>query len=106
MGDLHRGIYKVLQPTGPVVGELIRGASRLDTLNGKTLCEVWNGGYRGDRTFPLIRRLLQKEFPGVNIVPFTEFPLARHYNIDEILQDFLQLFEQKGCDALISGNGG
>ena len=101
-----REIYEVLRPTGEAARKTVQAADRLDTLNGKTVCEVWNAGYRGERTFPKLRELLQKRYPGVKIVPYTEFPLARHYNIDEVLADLPQLLREKGCDAVISGNGG
>ena len=46
-------------------------APRLDTLNGKTIGEVWTTGHYGaDRTFPIIRRKLQERFPDVKIVPY------------------------------------
>jgi hypothetical protein len=106
MSHSGREIYEVLRPIGEAASKTMHSAPRLDTLNGKTICEVWNAGYRGDRTFPKIRELLQKRYPGLKIVPYTEFPLSRHYNIDEVLKDLPQLLQQKGCDALISGNGG
>ena len=47
-------------------------AARLDTLNGKTVCEVYTtGDYGGDRTFPVIREMLRSRFPDVKSVPFT-----------------------------------
>ena len=106
MSHSGREIYEVLRPIGEAASDIIKAAPRLDTLNGKTVCEVWNAGYRGERTFPKMRELLQKRYPAVKIVPYTEFPLARHYNIDEVLKDLPRLLNQKGCDALISGNGG
>jgi hypothetical protein len=106
LNKTDREIYEVLQPTGEAAFDAVHLAPRLDTLNGKTICEVWNTGYRGDRTFPKIRELLKQRYPEVNIVPYTEFPFTRHYNIDEILKDLPHLFQEKGCDALISGNGG
>jgi hypothetical protein len=106
MSQGGKEIYEVMHPVGEAASHPASSAPRLDTLNGKTLCEVWNAGYRGDRTFPKIRELLEKRYPGVKIVPYTEFPLARHYDIDEILKDLPQLLRQKGCEALISGNGG
>jgi len=99
-------IYEVVRPIGEAASQTMRAAPRLDTLEGKTVCEVWNAGYRGERTFPKIRELLQKRYPGVRIVPYTEFPFTRHYDIDEVLKDLPQLLRQKGCDALVSGNGG
>jgi len=35
-------------------------AKRLDTLAGKTICELTNTGWQAHRTFPLVRELLKK----------------------------------------------
>jgi hypothetical protein len=84
-------------------------AARLDTLNGKTLCEVYTtGDYSGDRTFPVIRELLQRRFPDVKMVPYTEFAIGvpkatprwgPYDRVGEILRE-------KECDAVLLGNGG
>lgn len=106
MNHSGKEIYEVFRPVGEAASKTLRPAPRLDTLNGKTVCEVWNASYRGEITFPKIRELLRKKYPDVHIVPYSEFPLARHYDIDEILKELPQLLRQKGCDALISGNSG
>jgi hypothetical protein len=106
LSNTGRETYEVLQPTGESAYNIQSTAPRLDTLNGKTVCEVWNTGYRGDRTFPKIRELLKQRYPGVKIIPYTELPFTRHYNIDDVLKDLPRLLKEKGCDALISGNGG
>jgi len=79
-------------------------APRLSDLSGKTICEISNGGHGGwevDRTFPLIRQMLRKQFPDIKIVPYTEFPAGvREIDIDDIAN----MVAAKGCDAVIGGN--
>ena len=84
-------------------------AARLDTLNGKTICEVYTtGDYGGDRTFPVIRELLQKRFPDVKIVPYTEFAIGqpkatpRWGPFDQVAG----ILRGKECDGVLLGNGG
>jgi len=84
-------------------------AARLDSLNGKTVCEVYTtGDYGGDRTFPVIRELLKKRFPDVKIVPYTEFAIGepkaspRWGPLDQVAA----ILKDKGCDAVLLGNGG
>jgi hypothetical protein len=84
-------------------------AARLDTLNGKTICEVYTtGDYGGDRTFPVIRELLQKRFPDVKIVPYTEFAVGqpkanpRWGPLDKVAE----ILGEKECDGVLLGNGG
>ncbi|MCL2669435.1 MAG: hypothetical protein FWE89_02005 [Syntrophaceae bacterium] len=93
----------VFDPTGAIeVTNLF--APRLSDLNGKTICELSNNSWEADRTFPAIRELLQKQFPGVKIVPYTEFP---HGNRElESATNIGDLVVQKGCQAVITGNAG
>lgn len=80
-----------------------RHAPRLDTLAGKTICELSNGVWEAERTFPAFRELLQRQFPDARIVPYTEFPIGNNQiDVDEIVE----LLKQKGCQAVISGNAG
>ncbi len=76
-------------------------ASRLDTLEGKTICEVSYGlTWEAHRTFPLIRSLLQKQFPTAKFV--TDLPQGAGMDSDEIAK----MVKDKGCQAAIVGNGG
>ena len=98
----------VSSPVSDVV--INRGnARRFDTLNGKTICEVWaTGHYGADRTFPIIRRMLQERFPDVKIVPYTEFPIGKP-DISKRwgpLDKVAEVLKEKGCDAVLLGNGG
>jgi len=90
----------VHNPTGSC--EVIqRHARRLTDLNAKTICELSNGSWDDQRTFPFIRKLLQSRFPGLKIVPFSEFPVGSE-RIDN--DSTIEMLLQKGCDALITGN--
>jgi hypothetical protein len=76
---------------------------RLDTLEGKTICEISVGGaWQFERTFPVIRELLQKKYPTTKIIPYTEFPVGAVWPDKKTLE----LIKEKGCQAAIIGNGG
>ena len=79
-------------------------APRLDTLEGKTICELWNGDFEGNRTFPLIEELLKKQFPTAKFIPYTEFPVGRLQISD--VKNIGKIVKEMGCDAVITGNGG
>ncbi len=87
-------------------------APRLDTLNGKTLCELWvSGNWAGERTFPVLRAMLRVRFPGINIVPYTEFPytekgLSTRATYEPYFEKMGELLRAQGCDAVLIGNGG
>ncbi|MBI4332745.1 MAG: hypothetical protein HY673_15855 [Chloroflexi bacterium] len=93
---------EVYDPTGPIeITEL--HASRLDTLAGKTVCEISNGKWEIERIFSRIRALLQQKYPDIKIIPYTEFPEGTHEIQDQRIAD---LVRQKGGQAAIIGNAG
>jgi hypothetical protein len=98
-----------VSPLGFETVEGVGAAPRLDTLEGRTIGEFWNGVFKGDQTFPVIRRLLEARFPSLKIVPFTEFPHAPGSDHPAqqraLAQRMAALAKEKGCDAVISGNG-
>jgi hypothetical protein len=78
-------------------------APRLDTLAGKTICELSNNGWQAHRTFPLVRELLKRQFPTAKIIPYTEFPSGT----DQIqTKKAIDAIKKVGCDAVITGNAG
>ena len=99
--------FQVMSPIGEYTAKRLPIASRLPDLNGKTVCEVTNDGFRGDVVLPLIRELLKKRYPDIKVVPYTELPRFRpSENIDELSKSLQEQLLQKGCDAVIAGVGG
>jgi hypothetical protein len=100
---------EVVSPAGLEAVRTQGAAPRLPDLNGRTIGEIWNGVFKGDLTFPRIRALLQQRYPGVTIVPYTEFPHAPGSDHPaeqrERAQRLARLAKEQGCDAVISGNG-
>lgn len=103
-------VYKVVSPVGESTVKMTAMAPRMDTLAGKTLCMVWNSAFKSDVTLPVIGETLKKQYPDVKIVPYTDMPDAflpeppeNPRKQSEALQ---ALYNEKGCDAVISGNGG
>ena len=100
----------VVSPLGLEVMQSTGLAPRLSSLEGKTIGEVYNHHFKGDQMFALYRELLTERFPGVRIIPFSEMPAsfvggdpASHRRI---AQEVAAAAKEKGCDALIIGNGG
>ena len=100
----------VISPEGLYRGEKKGIAPRLDTLRGKTVCQISNNHFKADFMFDIIRRLLSDRYPGVKIIPYGEFPVsfvggdpAYHQTVS---QEIAAMAKAKGCDVLISGNGG
>lgn len=101
--------FDVISPVGGPVIRQAGIAPRLSDLHGKTVGEVWNGVFKGDQTFPVIRQMLKERFPSITIIPYTEFPF-RHggdnpTQQNQLAAEIAAMAREKGCDALISGNG-
>ena len=100
---------EVFSPEGLNAVRQAHAAPRLTTLHRKRVAEIWNGVFKGDMTFPVIRELLTNKFPDVEIVPYTEFPHTpasdNPVRQRELAREIALLVKEKGCDAVISGNG-
>ena len=103
-------VYEVVSPLGEPVMTMMTMAPRLDTLEGKTIGEIWNGGFRGDESFPVIERMLREKYPTVKMIPYSEFPLVTIASLHpekkkETLEALRAKIKERGCDAVITGNG-
>lgn len=82
---------------------------RLPDLAGKTVGEIWNGVFKGDETFPIIREMFRRRFPDTKVVPYTAFPFFpgddRPHAQQDVARRIAAIAKEKGCDAIISGNG-
>ncbi|HYH42687.1 MAG TPA: hypothetical protein VD867_11965 [Burkholderiales bacterium] len=101
---------KVISPEGLPLGATGTVSRPLDTLEGKTIGEVYNNHFKGELMFQTYRRLFKEKYPGITIIPYTEFPIV-YVGGDAASQkktakDIAALAKERGCDALITGNGG
>jgi hypothetical protein len=104
------GVYEVVSPLGESVIRMMTMAPRLDNLEGKTICEIWNEGFRGDESFPIIERMLQERYPTVKMVRYTEFPYVSIASFnpekkEKTLEALRAAIKKAGCEAVITGNG-
>ena len=89
----------------------IGGVSRhLDTLEGKTIGEVYNNHFKGEFMFQTYRRLLREKYPGIKIIPYDQFPIV-YVGGDPASQkktakEIARLAQAWEVDAIITGNGG
>lgn len=100
----------VISPEGlspSVTGNI---SQHIDTLDGKTICEVYNNHFKGELMFHTYRRLFKEKFGGVKIIPYDEFPIVYvggdPASQKKIAKEIAATARDKGCDALITGNGG
>ena len=85
-------------------------APRLDTLEGKTICLIANGSFKSNITLSVIAEMLSREHPSATVVPYTEMPrsLKAPAPGKETSErtELVTVLKEKGCEAVISGNGG
>jgi len=96
-------VYSVVSPLGDVTLEMMKMGPRLSTLSGKTVCMVSNNAFKVNITMPVIAKALQERYPGLKVVPYQDMPAAPSV---DTWDKFPELYKSKGCDAVISGNGG
>lgn len=101
---------RVISPEGLQLRTATGVSRHLDTLEGKTIGEVYNNHFKGEFMFQTYRRLLKERFPGVKIIPYDQFPIV-YVGGDPVSQkktakDIAALAKEWEVDAIITGNGG
>jgi len=102
-------VFDVVNPVGISTIQVKPLAPNLKTLEGKTICELWNYMFHGDVTFPKIEEVLLKRYSGIKFISYKDLPRIHGPNEKaeiaalKALPDALKKYR---CDAVISGNGG
>ena len=102
---LSEPVYEVVWPLGRSHWDTRAPNERIADLRGKTICEIWDHVFRGERIFPLIRETMQKLYPGVRFVEYDKFGDTHGPHQKQVLAALPGLLKQYGCDAVISGVG-
>ena len=97
--------FEVVWPLGKLAAKPVDSAPALVDLNGKTVCELWDGVFRGDEIYPILRSELQKKFPGVKIVDYKTMGNTHDTNEREYVANLAGLLRQHGAHAVISAVG-
>jgi hypothetical protein len=96
------GVYEVVWPSGERKQAVRPLAKRLDTLNGKTIAQLWDFLFAGDDVFTALEENLRAKYPGVKFVSWREFGSTHAVNEKELLASLPQRFKELGVDAAIS----
>jgi hypothetical protein len=80
-------------------------AKRLETLNGKTVAQLWDFIFRGDEVFALLEEGIKARYPDVRFVSWREFGCTHGAEEQEVLASLPRRFQAMGVDAVISGMG-
>ena len=100
----------VISPEGRRRGATGNVSRPLDSLEGKTIGEVYNNHFKGELMFQTYRRLFKERYPGIKIIPFDRFPIVYvggdAASQKKVAKEIASLAQEWGCDAIITGNGG
>lgn len=97
--------YEVVWPRGKRVETGARLAKRLDTLEGKVVCELWDWIFKGDLMFDVWETELAKRYPGIRFVSWKEFGEIHGADEKEVLAALPENLKKFDCDAVICGVG-
>ena len=97
------GYYEVYWPRSPRQTGVKPLAPRLDTLNGKTVAQIWDFLFRGDQVFALLEEGLRRKYPDIRFVSWREFGSTHGGDEKEVLAALPKRFKALGVDAVISG---
>lgn len=85
------GTIEVTQPHAP----------RLASLAGRRIGFVSNEQWQAYRALPLVKQMLEEDFPGVEVLPIDAFPQG---NAVIGTEETARLVKASGVDAVIIGN--
>ncbi len=76
-------------------------AARLASLEGKRIGMLSNGQWQADRMLPMLKTMLEEDFPSAQVLSADSFPQGSALIGTEVTA---QLVKQSGVDAVIIGN--
>jgi len=105
MATVKEGIYEVVWPRGERTVRTTSLSKRLDTLEGKTVGQLWDYVFRGDEVFRIIENELSAKFPGIRFMSYDNFGNTHDRDEAKVLAELPAKLKEYGCDAVISGVG-
>jgi hypothetical protein len=102
-GKTNDGYYEAYWPRSAREQRTRKLAARLETLEGKTVAQLWDELFKGDIVFELLEESLKKRYPGIKFVSWREFGSTHGGNERAALAALPQKLRDLGVDAVISG---
>ena len=99
------GYYEALWPRSPRQVQVKPLAKRLDTLEGKTIAQLWDYVFRGDEVYAILEEGLKKRFPNIKWVSYKEFGNTHGGDEREVVASLPRRLRELKVDAAISGMG-
>jgi hypothetical protein len=103
---LQEPYYKVVWPLGKLTYQPITLKPRNANLNGITVCELSDYGFKAEVIFPIIRELLKQRYSDIKFVEYPAFGNTHGTQENEIIAGLADKLTKYGCGLVISGVGG
>ncbi len=97
------GYYEAYWPRSPRQERVRELAPRLESLESKTVAQLWDQLFKGDVVFDLLEEGLKARFPGIRFVSWREFGSTHGGEEKEALAALPRRLKALGVDAVISG---
>jgi hypothetical protein len=97
--------YEVYWPRGRRQMSVRPLAPRLDTLEGKTIAELWDYVFRGDEVYAVMEEALNARYPGVRFISWSEFGSTHGGDEREVVASLARRLKELNVDAVVSGMG-
>ena len=97
------GYYEVYWPRAQRQQKRKALASRLTSLEGKTVAQVWDFLFRGDEIFEILEEALKARYPGIRFVSWREFGNTHGRDERKVVAALPERLKALGVDAVISG---
>lgn len=99
------GYYEALWPRSPRQTGVQPLAPRLETLEGRTIAQLWDYVFRGDEVHAFLEEGLKARFPGVRFVSWEVFGNTHGHEEREVVAALPRRLKALKADAVISGMG-
>ena len=98
-------LYEVLWPLSRKAVSSANLAPREKDLNDKVVCEIWDGIFRGEHIFPLVREHIKKKYPRVKFIDSSVFGNFYGARDRAVIEELPKKLREYGVDAAIVGIG-
>ncbi len=92
-------------PCGQSVGKMTPLSKRLDTLEGKTIGELWDYVFQGDKIYGILEGELSKRYAGIKFVNYRTFGSTHGVSEKKTIAALPDLLKKNKCDAVLSSMG-
>ncbi len=97
--------YDAVWPLAPRERRDLEPPPRPINLSGKTISFVWNGLFKGDRMFEIIKEVFEQRFQDIRFIDWDAFGNIHGANERAVLEGLPDALRERGVDAVIAAVG-